>query len=124
MEHFLKVVTRNLIREINIFSGYSIFFSTVHNPNRYITVYKILFIEYLLVKIILHFNKFCSDNDDVKRTTMRELRMLRDLRQENIVVLIEAFRRKGKLYLVFEYVERVCLFIPEVSTRTSTLLWG
>ena len=28
------------------------------------------------------------------------------LRQRNIVHLMEAFRRKGKLYLVFEYVEK------------------
>lgn len=47
------------------------------------------------------------ENDDVKRTTLRELKMLRTLKQENIVELREAFRRKGKLYLVFEYVERV-----------------
>jgi cyclin-dependent kinase-like len=28
------------------------------------------------------------------------------LKNENIVNLIEAFRRKGKLFLVFEYVEK------------------
>lgn len=28
------------------------------------------------------------------------------LRQENVVLLKEAFRRSGKLHLVFEYVER------------------
>lgn len=33
--------------------------------------------------------------------------MLRTLKQDNIVELKEAFRRRGKLYLVFEYVERV-----------------
>lgn len=49
-----------------------------------------------------------ADNEDVKRTTMRELRMLKALKQENIVDLKEAFRRRGKLYLVFEYVEKVC----------------
>lgn len=38
---------------------------------------------------------------------MRELKMLRMLKQENIVELKEAFRRRGKLYLVFEYVEKV-----------------
>ena len=38
---------------------------------------------------------------------MRELKMLRALKQENIVELREAFKRKGKLYLVFEYVEKV-----------------
>ena len=47
------------------------------------------------------------DNEDVKRTTLRELKLLRSLKQENIVDLREAFRRRGKLYLVFEYVERV-----------------
>lgn len=36
--------------------------------------------------------------------------MLRTLKQENIVELKEAFRRRGKLYLVFEYVEKVMLF--------------
>jgi len=51
-----------------------------------------------------------SENDDVRRTTLRELKMLRSLKQENIVELREAFRRKGKLYLVFEYVERVSIF--------------
>ena len=48
-----------------------------------------------------------TDNEDVKRTTLRELKLLRSLKQENIVDLREAFRRRGKLYLVFEYVERV-----------------
>lgn len=33
--------------------------------------------------------------------------MLRTLKQDNIVELKEAFRRRGKLYLVFEYVEKV-----------------
>ena len=42
---------------------------------------------------------------------MRELRMLRSLKQENIVELREAFKRRGKLYLVFEYVERVRTFL-------------
>ena len=50
--------------------------------------------------------KDSEENEDVKRTTMRELRVLRSLRQENIVQLLEFFKRKGKLYLVFEFVER------------------
>ena len=50
---------------------------------------------------------FITDNEDVRRTTLRELKVLRTLKQENIVELREAFRRRGKLYLVFEYVERV-----------------
>ncbi|CAB3980727.1 cyclin-dependent kinase-like 5 isoform X2 [Paramuricea clavata] len=50
--------------------------------------------------------KDSEDNADVKRTTMRELRVLKMLKQENIVQLREAFKRRGKLYLVFEYVEK------------------
>lgn len=49
----------------------------------------------------------CAENEEVKETTLRELKMLRTLKQENIVELKEAFRRRGKLYLVFEYVEKV-----------------
>lgn len=51
----------------------------------------------------------CTENEEVKETTLRELKMLRTLKQDNIVELKEAFRRRGKLYLVFEYVERVSL---------------
>lgn len=40
------------------------------------------------------------------------------LRQDNIVQLKEAFRRKGKLYLVFEYIERNLLEILE-ETQTG-----
>ena len=39
--------------------------------------------------------------------------MLRMLRHSNIVCLYEAFRRKGKLYLVFEYVDRNLLEVLE-----------
>ena len=37
------------------------------------------------------------------------------LKQENIVQMKEAFRRKGKLYLVFEYVDKNLLEILEDS---------
>jgi cyclin-dependent kinase-like len=57
--------------------------------------------------------KDSEDNDDVKRTTLRELRLLRSLKQENIVEMREAFRRRGKLYLVFEYVDRNMLEVLE-----------
>jgi serine/threonine protein kinase len=50
---------------------------------------------------------YILENEEVKETTLRELKMLRTLKQENIVELKEAFRRRGKLYLVFEYVEKV-----------------
>lgn len=53
---------------------------------------------------------FHTENEEVKETTLRELKMLRTLKQENIVELKEAFRRRGKLYLVFEYVEKVWFY--------------
>ncbi|KAI8464500.1 MAG: flagellar associated protein [Monoraphidium minutum] len=57
-----------------------------------------------------------SDEDDiVRKTTLREVKMLRMLRQENIVDLKEAFRRKRKLYLVFEYIEHTLLQVLEAS---------
>jgi cyclin-dependent kinase-like len=49
----------------------------------------------------------------VRKTTMREVKILRMLRHPSIVSLLEAFRRKGKLYLVFEYVERNLLEVLE-----------
>ena len=39
--------------------------------------------------------------------------MLRMLRHPNIVDLKEAFKRKGRIYLVFEYVERNLLEVLE-----------
>ena len=60
--------------------------------------------------MILILSPLRAENEEVKETTLRELKMLRTLKQENIVELKEAFRRRGKLYLVFEYVEKVCIF--------------
>ncbi|KAK3281501.1 hypothetical protein CYMTET_10709 [Cymbomonas tetramitiformis] len=59
--------------------------------------------------------KFKESEDDeiVRKTTLREVKVLRSLKQENIVNLKEAFRRKSKLYLVFEYVEKNLLEILE-----------
>lgn len=68
-----------------------------------------------------------TENEEVKETTLRELKMLRTLKQDNIVELKEAFRRRGKLYLVFEYVERVSPAAPfsplgtHMSLRSAVL---
>ena len=56
------------------------------------------------------------DDELVRKTTIREVRILRLLKHDNIVNLIEAFRRKGKLYLVFEYVENNVLEILDDGT--------
>jgi len=49
----------------------------------------------------------CADNENVRQTTLREFRLLRTLKHENIVEMRDAFRRRGKLHLVFEFVDRV-----------------
>jgi cyclin-dependent kinase-like len=55
-----------------------------------------------------------SDEDEqVRKTSLREVRVLKQLRHDNIITLLEVFRRKGKLYLVFEYVEKTILEVLE-----------
>ena len=56
-----------------------------------------------------------SDEDEaVKKTTLREVKILRLLRNHSCIVnLKEAFRRKSRLYLVFEYVGRNLLEVLE-----------
>lgn len=48
-----------------------------------------------------------SDSDEIiRKTSIREVKVLKQVKHENIVQLKEAFRRKEKLYLVFEYMDR------------------
>ena len=51
---------------------------------------------------IVAIKKFLESEDDkqVKKIALREIRMLKLLRHENLVNLIEVFRRKRRLYLV------------------------
>ncbi|CEO95834.1 hypothetical protein PBRA_004547, partial [Plasmodiophora brassicae] len=53
--------------------------------------------------------KESDENEQVRKTALREIRILKQLKHENVVELLEVFRRKGKLYLVFEHVERTIL---------------
>ncbi len=64
---------------------------------------------------IVAIKKFKESEDDeiLKKTTLREVRILRMLRHTNIVCLKEAFKRKAKLYLVFEYVDKNLLEVLE-----------
>jgi serine/threonine protein kinase len=50
---------------------------------------------------------------------LREVRILKQLRHDNIVGLLEVFRRKRKLYLVFEFVESTLL--QELERRPEGL---
>ncbi|KAI9206349.1 cyclin-dependent kinase-like 2 [Polychytrium aggregatum] len=60
---------------------------------------------------IVAIKKFKESEDDlqIRKTALREVRMLKQLKNENIVNLLEVFRRKGKLYLVFEHVDHTIL---------------
>ncbi|KAL0274825.1 UNVERIFIED_CONTAM: hypothetical protein PYX00_002857 [Menopon gallinae] len=55
--------------------------------------------------------KFIETEDDltVRKMALREIRMLKKLRHENLVNMIEVFRRKRRFYLVFEYLDHTLL---------------
>ncbi|KAK7248152.1 cyclin-dependent protein serine/threonine kinase [Aureococcus anophagefferens] len=64
---------------------------------------------------IKKFKESEDDEENVRKTTLREVKILRMLRHPNIVSLKEAFRRKGKLYLVFEFVAKNLLEVLETN---------
>lgn len=59
--------------------------------------------------------KETEEDEMVKKTTVREVKVLRMLSQQNIVELKEAFRKKGIVCLVFEYVQYNLLEVLEKS---------
>lgn len=74
--------------------------------------------------------KFVESEDDplIKKIAMREIRMLKQLKHQNLVNLIEVFKRKKRLHLVFEYVDHTVLNelernpkgVPEHMTKKIT----
>ena len=54
---------------------------------------KLYLIHHCLSRVV----RFATDDEVVRKTTLREVKMLRSLRHDNIVTLLEAFRRKQKL---------------------------
>lgn len=60
---------------------------------------------------IVAIKKFIESEDDknVRKIALREVRALRKLKHDNLVALLEVFRRKKRLYLVFEFVDRTVL---------------
>jgi cyclin-dependent kinase-like len=61
--------------------------------------------------------KETEEDEVVKKTTMREVKVLKMLRHPNVVELKEAFRKKGIVYLVFEYVQNNLLEVLERSPQ-------
>lgn len=64
---------------------------------------------------IKKFKEAEDDEENVRKTMVREVKILRMLRHPNIVNLKEAFRRKSKLYLVFEFVSKNLLEVLEAN---------
>lgn len=60
---------------------------------------------------IVAVKKFLESEDDpvIKKIALREIRMLKQLKHPNLVNLLEVFRRKRKLHLVFEYCDHTVL---------------
>ncbi|XP_012275939.1 cyclin-dependent kinase-like 1 isoform X3 [Orussus abietinus] len=74
--------------------------------------------------------KFQQTEDDplIRKIALREIRLLKNLKHPNLVNLLEVFRRKRKLHLVFEYCEHTLLNemekypkgCPELTIRQLT----
>ncbi|XP_066527610.1 cyclin-dependent kinase-like 4 isoform X2 [Hoplias malabaricus] len=60
---------------------------------------------------IVAVKKFLESDEDksVKKIALREIKLLRQLRHENLVNLLEVWKKKRRWYLVFEFVERTVL---------------
>ncbi|XP_056682177.1 cyclin-dependent kinase-like 4 isoform X8 [Monodelphis domestica] len=60
---------------------------------------------------VVAIKKFVESEDDpiVKKIALREIRLLKQLKHANLVNLIEVFRRKRKMHLVFEYCDHTLL---------------
>jgi len=60
-------------------------------------------------------NKFKSTDEDeaVRKTSLREVKCLRTIKHDNIIQLKEAFKKKGRLYLVFEFCDKNLLNLLE-----------
>ena len=51
----------------------------------------------------------------VRKTALREVRILRSLRHDNVVSLLDVFRQASRLYLVFEFCERTGACVPRCA---------
>lgn len=56
--------------------------------------------EFVAIK---KFKETDEDDEIVRKTTLREVKVLKMIKHENVVLLKEAFKRKGRLFLIFEY---------------------
>ncbi|XP_077180231.1 cyclin-dependent kinase-like 1 [Paroedura picta] len=68
---------------------------------------------------VVAIKKFLESEDDpvIKKIALREIRMLKQLKHPNLVNLLEVFRRKRKLHLVFEYCDHTVLHELDKNPR-------
>ncbi|XP_026335183.3 cyclin-dependent kinase-like 4 isoform X1 [Ursus arctos] len=73
---------------------------------------------------VVAIKKFVESEDDpvAKKIALREIRMLKQLKHPNLVNLIEVFRRKRKMHLVFEYCDHTLL--NELERNPKGVLQG
>lgn len=57
----------------------------------------------------------------MRKIAIREVRMLRQLRHPNIINLIEVFRKRRRLHLVFDYCELTVLDVIEKYAENCPL---
>ena len=62
---------------------------------------------------IKKFKESADEDKIVKKTTKREVKMLNILKERSVVKMIEVFKRKGRLYLVFEFMDKNLLEVLE-----------
>ncbi|UYV64244.1 CDKL1 [Cordylochernes scorpioides] len=63
--------------------------------------------------------KYVETEDDplIKKIALREIRMLKQLKHPNLINLLEVFRRKRKLHLVFEFCDHTVLDVLEKNPK-------
>ncbi|KAF7256574.1 hypothetical protein EG68_06665 [Paragonimus skrjabini miyazakii] len=68
---------------------------------------------------IVAIKKFTDSEEDpvIHRIAMREIRTLKQLKHPNLINLIEVFKRKRRLHLVFQYVDHTLLHELEQHTN-------
>ncbi|CAH8435293.1 unnamed protein product [Schistosoma margrebowiei] len=68
---------------------------------------------------IVAIKKFTDSEEDpvIHRIAMREIRTLKQLKHPNLINLIEVFKRKRRLHLVFQYVDHTLLHELEKHTK-------
>lgn len=80
---------------------------------------------------VVAIKRFQETEDDplIRKIALREIRMLKNLKHPNLVNLVEVFRRKKRLHLVFEYCERTLLNELELYPKgvpiptTLSMIW-